>query len=123
MEITLYAKTTTTEERSCEIKITDRKGINKTGIFKQLTSVGVKDFSADKISVYPNPAQDMLNIYNQQIIINQVSVYDMQGREVLRKDNVGDFATTLNVASIAPGLYVVKIIGEGQTATKRIVIQ
>lgn len=123
LEITLYAKTTTTEERSCEIKITDRKGINKTVIFKQLTSVGVKDFSADKISVYPNPAQDMLNIYNQQIIINQVSVYDMQGREVLRKDNVGDFATTLNVASIAPGLYVVKIIGEGQTATKRIVIQ
>lgn len=117
------ASATTTDERTCNISITDRKGTTKTLVVKQLTTVEMDDYLIQNLHIYPNPAHDVIHIDNNQMMIDNVTVFDVQGRPVLQKENVGDFSTTLSTSSLTKGLYLVRVIGDGHVVTKRIVVQ
>lgn len=58
-------------------------------------------------SVYPNPATDVVNIkLNDNKTVSGVEIVNLAGQSVMRAGNV----ETLNVNSLAPGAYVMKII-------------
>jgi hypothetical protein len=67
-------------------------------------------------NVYPNPARDMLNI---QVVRNgvpsgdsKIFLYDPTGRLLLSENAITDLIQ-LNVSSIAAGMYMLKVISEG----------
>ena len=72
-------------------------------------TLGSADFGNTKntISLYPNPANDVLNIssYNS---ITKIEVFDMQGRNVASNNN----ASNVNVAALGKGVYIVKVVQE-----------
>ena len=59
------------------------------------------------ISLFPNPANDILNISSSNSITN-IEVYDMQGRNVASIHN----ASNVNVAALGKGAYIVKVVQE-----------
>ena len=59
------------------------------------------------ISLFPNPANDVLNISSSNSITN-IEVYDMQGRNVASIHN----ASNVNVAALGKGAYIVKVVQE-----------
>ena len=70
----------------------------------QVTVVGVQDYDKDEISVYPNPATDVLHIDGDNV--QGVSVYNLQGQCVMTETgNVRE----LSVASLARGMYILKV--------------
>ncbi|MBR4217933.1 MAG: M6 family metalloprotease domain-containing protein [Bacteroidales bacterium] len=117
------ATATTNTERTCSINITDRKGTSKYLIVKQLTTVEMDDYLIKNLNIYPNPAHNVVHIDNNQILIDNVTMFDAQGRVVLQKENANDYSVTLNTSSLTKGIYFVRVTGDGHVVTKRVVVQ
>lgn len=62
-----------------------------------------------EVIVFPNPFQDNLTIYYKGIIDKsfQLILYDVNGKEVFRKENVTNNKTNLNLNQLTNGLYIV----------------
>ncbi|MDG1477087.1 MAG: aryl-sulfate sulfotransferase [Vicingaceae bacterium] len=66
-----------------------------------------------KLSVYPIPAQDILNLQWEQPLTENIAVemVDMMGRTVYQADvNRSEILKTINVSAITSGVYVLKVI-------------
>ena len=74
-------------------------------------TTGIIENNNKPINIYPNPATSKLTINLQQLTKLQnttVSIYDVQGKLLLQQ-NITQPQTELNIASLAKGIYVVKI--------------
>lgn len=64
-------------------------------------------YANNAISLYPNPANDVLNISSSSTITN-IEVYDMLGKKVATNNNTKN----VNVAALEKGIYIVKVVQE-----------
>lgn len=63
------------------------------------------------MSVYPNPAQDILKVAIEEISQYTLSVYDIEGKLITTEQKLGNLFQ-LNVGAFASGLYIVEILDE-----------
>jgi len=82
-------------------------------------ALGVSSFEASNIRMYPNPTSSVFTIEANDAI-QSVTLYNVLGQEVLAK-NSNSTSVTLDVANLQTGVYVVKTIIGGVTATSRLV--
>lgn len=86
-------------------------------------SLSVKEnVVAAQFSVFPNPANNVVNIANaDNILVNKVTVTDLNGRTVknVSFDNVSN--VEVNVADLASGLYIMNITSDKGTTTEKFV--
>ena len=75
------------------------------------------------VVVYPNPVHDQLTIWYDSKNINQLSfsIWDLQGKKVMEQSvsNQGDYST-VPLADLESGIYLLKINTEHGTSTRRI---
>lgn len=72
------------------------------------------------LSIYPNPVKGgILYIDTQAKAEKNVAVFDVLGKQVI---NVSTASNAVNVASLTDGVYIVKITENGNTATRKLVI-
>jgi len=83
-----------------------------------LTSV--KENTAKSISVYPNPANDRLNIVLNGQEAN-VSVYDVTGKVISSEKMIGN--STMHLSSFSAGTYFVKVQTAEKVYNEKIVIK
>ena len=84
-------------------------------------TLGTADFGNvnNSISLYPNPAKEVLNISSSNSITN-IEVYDLLGKKVSSNNN----AINVNVAALGKGVYIVKVVQEnGRVIAKRFIKQ
>lgn len=81
----------------------------------------VKDISS-MIQVYPNPAIDNVRINSVGTNLQQVSVYDLKGRNVIT-ENVNSNEINLSVSDLSSGIYILKVKTNEGTAVKRLMIK
>jgi hypothetical protein len=72
--------------------------------------------------VYPNPATTTLYIDNSSNNITHAAVYDMTGK-LISTHEVKDKVTSIPVADLAPGIYMLQLKGEEGRASMRFVKQ
>ena len=81
------------------------------------------DFLSSNLTVYPNPANNVLNISNSvNATINNVDVTDLNGR-VIKSVKVNATEGQISVSDLAAGMYMVKITTDQGTGVKKIVKQ
>ena len=83
------------------------------------SALGTDEFenTINTISLYPNPAHEVLNISSTNSI-TKIEVYDMQGRNVASNNN----ASNVNVESLVKGVYIVKVMQEnGSVVAKQFI--
>lgn len=90
--------------------------------FETWETSSVRNVPVIAAKVYPNPAVSNLFVEAMDNSFRKVMVVDAIGRTVAMQDVTGKI-TTIDVASWAPGLYILQLIGEGQIATMRFVKQ
>lgn len=75
------------------------------------------------ISVYPNPGSGMLQLdFQENIIDMNVSVYDLNGREIYSVN--GNSLTEINLRNLPQGSYFMKIEEQGKVVfSQKIIIQ
>lgn len=84
-------------------------------------TASVNDVLASKVVVYPNPAQDFINIKTNNVKLTGVELYNVLGAKVLSQKTLTN--NQLNVSNLAKGVYMLKVNAEGASTTKKIVIQ
>lgn len=88
---------------------------------------GIKDYSNNiKISIYPNPAKNEIFIENQSNSeIKEVEIFSLYSQQNLSFSypNLGLNNNFLNIGSLTPGIYFVKIsLKDGYFETKKILV-
>ena len=86
--------------------------------------LGVNQNSLDAgVALYPNPASNVVNLVNRtNISLEKMMIYDINGKLVNQIDlrsMQGEKA--VDVSSLAPGVYVVQIIGDNANTVKRLI--
>ena len=79
--------------------------------------------SANELSfdVYPNPAKNRIYVASN-LQESQIQVYDITGKLVLKtKMQFGENA--LDISAMAPGVYLARILADGKSQTKKLIIQ
>jgi uncharacterized repeat protein (TIGR01451 family) len=68
------------------------------------------------LSVYPNPANDVLNIAMDNKTGNtQIFVFDIMGKLVMQQNAIASNNTKLNISNLAPGQYILKVNNQGNS--------
>lgn len=76
--------------------------------------------SKDLVDVYPNPANDLLNIETNEII-REVCIITMDGRMVMRLNNLNSHSTRVDLNELPEGLYIAVIRTNKTEMQKRFV--
>ncbi len=90
------------------------------------SSVGLNELQtnfSDNISVFPNPANDIVQLNISAIYSNNLlcEIYNQFGQIVFATKNL-QFKNTFDISHLSNGIYVVKVYNAGLTATKKIVV-
>jgi len=85
--------------------------------------INTPSVAAEKITVFPNPAKDVININMDGVVVSQVTITDIHGRQLqkLTPDN-NQSVMTLPVNNYAAGIYFVNLFTGSEVVTKKIVI-
>lgn len=88
-------------------------------IYLHKNTLGLSNFDASNIKMYPNPAKSVLNI-NASSIIKKVAIYNVLGQEIISKVP-NEKLVTLDVSGLNNGVYVVKTTVDGKVSSSRFI--
>lgn len=92
-----------------EVRVVDLFGNDSTFVFDFEPHVGITDEN-DVFRVYPNPVTEMLNIeFKSNIGAYQLTIFDINGAEVLGLEGISDGTLNINTANIAHGTYFIEV--------------
>jgi hypothetical protein len=86
------------------------------------TGLGVNEAFARKFSTYPNPANNVINISNNDsILLNKVSITDVNGRTVktIEVSNISE--VEMNISELTSGVYFMNIDTDSGRAVKKFI--
>lgn len=82
-------------------------------------TVSTKENNIEGLNIFPNPANDVLNITSNSTADKNVQLFDLTGKKVLDVTTVSQ----VNVSTLKAGIYVAKINEAGKTATRKVIIK
>jgi hypothetical protein len=71
------------------------------------------------LRIYPNPANDIVTISSNTMAVKSVQLFDVTGKQIMNVET----SSTINVSSLAKGIYVMKVTEEGKTSTSKLIIK
>ena len=96
-----------------------------TAITAQTTNVGIEEYLLNSISLFPNPANDVINVQctMNNVQVTALEVFDVYGKLIRTVETVctPSLQTQINVSDLAAGMYFVRVATEQGTATKSFV--
>lgn len=81
-------------------------------IKKKLGATGINSISEKNLTVYPNPADNEINVIHDFSGVTEITVYNIAGQPVLKNVNnesSGLNKNTLNVSNLSSGMYSLMI--------------
>lgn len=101
-----FTLTSGTTSTSCPIMLTYING-NQPGP----SSIKSAETQNTSLLVYPNPSSDQVNIQCSSVI-KDIEIIDMTGRCVRHAFNVNQNSHSLNISSLSPAIYFIRVIDE-----------
>ena len=83
---------------------------------------GINNIEDALVDLYPNPANNVLNIVSNAAGINSVKIYNLNGQEVLNTE-VNTNQIKINTSSLATGLYIVDINSKDISIKRKLIIE
>ena len=81
----------------------------------------IDEILANSISIFPNPAKELLTINNGQLTINNLEICDISGKTLISLQPLNYLNPTINVANLSSGIYLLKIHTDKGIKTERFV--
>ena len=109
------------------IKIYDIKVWGDSLTFKYLRpgdTLSAAEFETMKVSVYPNPASEVLNVETSfdPVLIQNAALYDLTGRKVTDIDL--NCSSSISVTNLAKGSYILNItLCDGKRMTEKVIVK
>ena len=86
----------------------------------ECTGIGENNLNI-QVNVSPNPAKDFVT-FKSSDNINSVTIYSLKG-EIVGNHTVNDKQVRIDLSGYNPGIYVLRIITEKGSVSKRLIIQ
>jgi hypothetical protein len=129
----LWSNGSTTESLSgltadtYSVTITDANGCTKTQSFTVSNTIGVEEISSkSNLKLYPNPAQNNLNIVIENVQSNgTISIVDAIGKNVYSSsiEGKGKVFTTIDLTNITNGIYFVRVNSGSNTSIQKLIVK
>jgi hypothetical protein len=94
-----------------------------------LTSIGnnyhdAKESSESFVKIFPNPMRDdsVLKVDFPEQDTYGVEILTIQGKQVIRLENVANRSLKINKSQIGPGIYLVNVFNSKRFATLKLVV-
>lgn len=85
--------------------------------------IGVGEFAAENISVYPNPTSEVVWVTdNTSFSVDNYSVYDISGRKVMN-NTFNTSEKKIDVSNLGTGIYLLELISAEKRVVKKIMVQ
>ena len=79
-----------------------------------------EQYIRDNLILYPNPANQELNISAEGFIIDEVIIYTLTGQQVYA---VRPKSETIDISTLPPGMYIVEVMVEGRKVMRKLLIE
>lgn len=87
-------------------------------IYSSQIKLGTDESSMSKVSVYPNPTKDFVNI-DSSSKVTKVTIFSVDGKQLAE-----DSSTKINISKLPAGVYLMKIdFADGKSSTQKIMKQ
>ena len=121
-----YTLNELTPETQYEVQVQANCGIGNLSEWSETvtesTTVGLNSWLAGSVTLYPNPANEYVDIrVDGDLNVTMMEVYDVFGkviRTVVGANNDPSLPTRINISDLANGVYFVRITTEAGTVTK-----
>ncbi len=87
-----------------------------------ITTLGINNDQQIKAAIFPNPSNGIFNLTLPEGQTYEITVSDLTGKVILNQ-TANEAKTLLNVGNAAKGIYLLKLVGEGKTSTRKLAIQ
>jgi len=77
-------------------------------IWNQFTSSGIETVNDDFISIYPNPASNLLNVNTNNKVFTNVEIVNIAGKTV-RKEIISNSNCQIDISNLSSGIYFITI--------------
>jgi hypothetical protein len=84
-------------------------------------NVGINENVKNKVSIYPNPTSDVLNISTNSNNISELMVKDITGKIILTQQF--NSKVTINTENYAKGIYLIDVKNNLGTVSQKISVQ
>lgn len=68
-----------------------------------------------QIEIYPNPTVNQINIRSEQRGAISARLFDLEGREIINRDNLSLEQSSLDVSELNNGIYLLHILYDGKS--------
>ncbi|MFI5203205.1 MAG: T9SS type A sorting domain-containing protein [Flavobacteriales bacterium] len=106
---TNYYKIAATVSMSCVPMRASGKHAFSNNTFVSILAMGDQQLSGSMISVYPNPASDVLNIIINGHTLNEIEIWDASGRLTHAVKNLESSSFTMDVSQTSRGYYILHV--------------
>jgi hypothetical protein len=89
--------------------------------FEEGVVLATAENDLERISIYPNPTKNILQISSPKVAISRVTMYDIRGRQVDEVVFTSEGNYSIDINHLETALYFVKITSESGTITRRII--
>jgi L-ascorbate metabolism protein UlaG (beta-lactamase superfamily) len=79
---------------------------------------GFQSSLRSELIMYPNPAFNKLNISNTNSVNASISIYDLQGKQLIEKQ-VGN--NQIDISNLSKGIYIVRLVDDGNILINKLV--
>ena len=74
----------------------------------------------DNLILYPNPANQELNISTEGLTIDKVAIYTLTGQQVYA---IRSKSESIDISFLHPGMYIVEVAVEGRKFRRKLVVE
>lgn len=84
------------------------------------SATSIKNNVANTISIFPNPAKDLVNISN--VPNANISINDISGKTIYTKNNCSE-NEKINISNLNSGIYFIRIENNNEVFTKKLIVK
>ena len=88
---------------------------------EDLLGVNTNSVVSNDFSVFPNPSKDLINVSNNSIAIKSIEITDLNGRVVKTVAALDSLNVQVNISDLSTGVYMMKILSDKGTSTKKVI--
>jgi len=92
----------------------NKNNCTDTSSCKTFWPLGMVDIDSPKVIVFPNPADEIINIQSSSDPIESIDIRDLTGRLVIRKSYKNQQRIELNISELSDGVYHIQLNAAGQ---------
>lgn len=85
-------------------------------------NLGVNEIQLKDVTIYPNPASNTVNIKSINSDIEQIEIYNLQGKRVLKLINFKG-KNQIDVSNLSKGIYILKAKSDDKMFSKKLIIK